>query len=66
MFAALVLSSVGSLFAILVLFVMQSVGFNPWSTVASSIALQFVPLLLAIPVAGFLFVIATTRGQDKR
>ncbi len=66
MFAALVLSSAGYFFAILALFVMQSLGFNPW-TIASGIAILIVPVsVLLIPVAGFLLFIATTRGQDTR
>ena len=67
MCAALVLSTVGYLFAILAFFVMQSLGFNPWSTIASGIAILIVPVsVLLIPVAGFLLIIATTRGQDTR
>ena len=67
MFGALVLSSVGPLCAILVWFVMQSLGFNPWLAIADRFALLIVPVsILVIPVAGFLLVIAATRGQDKK
>src|SRR6266700_7028758 len=67
MCAALVLSTVGYLSAILAFFVMQSLGFNPWSTIASGIAILIVPVsVLLIPVAGFLLIIAKTRGQDTR
>ena len=66
-FAALVLSSAGYLFAILALFAMQSLGFNPWPTIAFGIAVLTAPLsMLLIPVAGFLNIIATTKGRKSQ